>query len=346
MKIISFCFILLFLKFNPILYCQTYYNPRENINITLTVKEPYKPVNYAEFGRNFNNALNAETAKREALKNYYDQIYFETKNSIITGTYLTNDNSINNKILLLQSASIENLDALNQLLKNGMYTPDGYELQIRSTYSYYISTNQLFLNISRYQYNKLNEITNDSLKAQFNNRFRETLNSINAFGFDPFGVKFKLIGLTYPSSNSNKLYEFITSSTEDSLEVYKSNWNEIISKKEKEEKLNSEFVEKRKKEKKIFFELRDNYLNKISEEQKSKYLKSELSDFTKRIKKSRKKFDKIDKEKLNYFIDKKNNQLDMVYFNYLNDSGGRYSNNHFFEYGYLTIVEFFKLNSN
>ena len=209
MKNISFCFIVLFLKFNPILFCQTYYNPRENINITLTVKEPYKPVNYAEIGRNFNNALNAETARREALKNYYDQIYFETKNSIISGTYLTNDNSINNKILLLQSASIEHLDVLNRLLKNGMKQPSEYESQIRSTYSNYINTNQLFLNVSRYQYNKLNELSNEILKAQFNDRFRETLNSISEFSFNPYGVDFKLTGLIYPSSNSNKLYDFI-----------------------------------------------------------------------------------------------------------------------------------------
>ncbi len=343
MKNISFCFIVLFLKFNPILFCQTYYNPRENINITLTVKEPYKPVNYAEIGRNFNNALNAETARREALKNYYDQIYFETKNSIISGTYLTNDNSINNKILLLQSASIEHLDVLNRLLKNGMKQPSEYESQIRSTYSNYINTNQLFLNVSRYQYNKLNELSNEILKAQFNDRFRETLNSISEFSFNPYGVDFKLTGLIYPSSNSNKLYDFITSSTENSLEIYKSNWNEIISKKEKDEKFRSELIERSKNEKRVFFELRSNYLNKINEEQKNKYLKSELVVFKKRLKKSANKFDK---KAFNLFVDKKNNQINMNYFNYLNNSGVGNAFNYFFEYGYLTIVEFFKLNSN
>ena len=47
---------------------QTYYNPKDEINITLTIKEPFKPINYYEIGKNFNNMLQEEAARREALK--------------------------------------------------------------------------------------------------------------------------------------------------------------------------------------------------------------------------------------------------------------------------------------
>ena len=124
------------------LSAQTYYNPKDELNITLTIKEPYKPVNYYEIGQNFNNMLQEEAARREALKKYYDQIYFETKSSVSRNTYLTNDNTLNDKIMLLQNAALENLDRLNKSLKMGMIKPDNYEMYLKSCYYNYINDNQ------------------------------------------------------------------------------------------------------------------------------------------------------------------------------------------------------------
>ena len=72
------CFLLLLLPF-VCLSQTTYYNPSQKLDITITVKEPFERVNYAEIGQNFNNAMQTELAKREALKKYYENIYYETK---------------------------------------------------------------------------------------------------------------------------------------------------------------------------------------------------------------------------------------------------------------------------
>ena len=47
---------------------QTYYNPTDEINITLTIKEPYTPINYYEIGQNFNNILQEEAARRNSKR--------------------------------------------------------------------------------------------------------------------------------------------------------------------------------------------------------------------------------------------------------------------------------------
>jgi hypothetical protein len=113
---------------------QTYYNPQNTIKLTVEIKEPYKPINWTEIGANFNNAINAEIQRREKLKRYYDDILYQTTNSINTNTLLTNDNEINSKLILLQSTSIETLNMLNRLLKTGNLKPDDYENELRKTY--------------------------------------------------------------------------------------------------------------------------------------------------------------------------------------------------------------------
>ena len=98
MKIL-FLFLILALSISA--NSQTYYNPPNTIKLTVEIKEPYKPINWAEIGANFNNAINAEIQRREKLKRYYDDILYQTTNSINTNTLLTNDNEINSKLILL-----------------------------------------------------------------------------------------------------------------------------------------------------------------------------------------------------------------------------------------------------
>jgi hypothetical protein len=102
------CFLLLLLPF-VCLSQTTYYNPIQKLDITITVKEPFERVNYAEIGQNFNNAMQTELAKREALKKYYENIYYETKNSIYENSIFTNDYNIDKLIINLQSSAIKKL---------------------------------------------------------------------------------------------------------------------------------------------------------------------------------------------------------------------------------------------
>ena len=84
---------------------QIYYYPEDDIdvNLTITVKEPFKPINYAELSQNFNDQLQAEVQRREALKRHYDDIAHQTISSIQSSLHLTSDNQINSLILKLQS---------------------------------------------------------------------------------------------------------------------------------------------------------------------------------------------------------------------------------------------------
>lgn len=211
------------------LSAQTYYNPRDEINITLTIKEPYKPVNYYEIGQNFNNMLQEEKARREALKKYYDQIYFDTKSSVSMNTYLTDDNTLNQKILLLQNATLENLDRLNKSLKIGMIKQENYEMALKSCYYNYINDNQIFLNLSRYKFIKLEEIKNNSLINKFNNDFKTALNSIISFNLENNKSEYRAVGLSEAIAAEDKksiktLYSFITNACDGNLEQYKNNW--------------------------------------------------------------------------------------------------------------------------
>lgn len=214
---------------NVKLGAQTYYNPKDEINITLTIKEPFKPINYYEIGKNFNNMLQEEAARREALKRYYDQIYFETRNSVSTNTYLTDENTLNQKILLLQNATLENLDRLNKQLKMGMEKPENYEMHLKSCYYNYINDNQIFLNLSRYKFIKLAENKNNSLINKFNNDFKIALNSIISFNVENNKTEYRAVGLTEEiASEDNQdikyLYRFITNACDGNLEQYKINW--------------------------------------------------------------------------------------------------------------------------
>jgi hypothetical protein len=98
---------------------QIYYDPGESIDINITVKEPFKPINYAEIGQDFTNAMQKEVARRNALKIYYDDIAYETKNSVYSNSILTNDYLIDNIIFKLQKKQAE--DFILKLNKSNFY---------------------------------------------------------------------------------------------------------------------------------------------------------------------------------------------------------------------------------
>jgi hypothetical protein len=262
------------------LNAQTYYNPRDEINITLTIKEPYKPINYFDIGQNFNNVLQKEAARREALQRYYDQIYFDTKSSISMNTYLTDENTLNQKILLLQNATLENLDRLNRFLKVGRLRPENYESSLRTCYYNYINNNQVFLNLCRFKYLKLAEYKIDSLRNVFIRDFNTALTSIIKFDVEPNSTEFTVDGLAESTSASeqksiNKLYMFITNVCEGNLALYQKNWQEkklIQQQKANTVKaFNDQWVKMASK----IMDSRDDKLKKLDENEKIKYLKNE-----------------------------------------------------------------------
>ncbi|MDC1370951.1 hypothetical protein N8289_03825 [Flavobacteriales bacterium] len=262
------------------LSAQTYYNPRNEINITLTIKEPYKPINYYEIGQNFNNVLQEEAARREALKKYYDQIYFDTKSSISMNTYLTDDNTLNQKILLLQNATLENLDRLNGSLKMGILKPEYYESNLRSCYYNYINNNQVFLNLCRFKYLKLAEYKTDSLRNVFISDFNTALTSIIKFNVKSNSTDFTAVGLAESISASeeksiNILYMFITNVCEGNLALYQKNWQEkkIIQQQKANtvKAFNDQWIKMVSK----IMNSRDDKLQKLDEKEKRKYLKNE-----------------------------------------------------------------------
>lgn len=273
------------------IYSQTYYtSPKEKIEITLTIKEPYKPINYAEIGQNFNNMLNAELQRREALKRYYDDIKFQSVNSIYSNTVLTSDNSINGKLLNLQSIAIQQLEMLNRLLKQGILKPNEYESQLNKTYYEYMNANQIFHNISSYKQNKLNSLNDENLRNQLINRFNETMNSISEFYYNTNGsINFNLSGLMYDFNTVGQLYSFVTTSSEGSLDVYKAAWN--TKNKMKEEELlkdiakRYEETQKKEKYKLKIIEQRENYLKTLQPNEIITYKKTERNYLNKKLNK-------------------------------------------------------------
>lgn len=203
----------------------TYYAPN-NVNLTLTIREPYKPIDWGKFSSDFSNQLNAIAAKREAQRKYLDDILFETINSTHSLTQLTNDNIINSCLLNLKSKVIDRLNSLNYLLKQGQITPANYEAKLRGSYFEYAGANQIFLNLMVFKVNTISTLGTSSEKKSFEDKFNGTISSISNFEINDNSISFILSGLSYPNNNLNNLNQFVTSSCQGQFENYKLRWIE------------------------------------------------------------------------------------------------------------------------
>jgi len=191
---------------------KTYYRPQNTLKLTVEIKEPYKPVNWAEIGANFSNSISAEMQRREGLKKYYDDIFFQTRNAIISNTLLTNDNLIDSKLISLQSVINESLNRLNRSLKSGSIKPVNYESQLNKTYYDYLGANQIFVNLSIYKTNKIRTLNNDVKINEFNNIFNELIALISGFENNN-GITFNVANPKSPNTyyDINTMYEKLTS---------------------------------------------------------------------------------------------------------------------------------------
>jgi hypothetical protein len=255
---------------------KTYYNPSNKVDITITIKESYKPVDYSKIGRDFNTMIQNELQRRENLKRYYDEIYYQTKNSLYSSTILTTDNLVNSKILMVQSIIIEELDIYNRLLKNGIMKPSEYESNVRNIYFTYMNTNQIFLQIVQYKYNKDLESGDQTKINEHCKLYTNTLNSFKEFKINNSNeIEFVLNGLIYPNRTSNSLFEFVRSSSEGGFDTYKINWeNEDILNKQNILTTNI-FNESWKKMVMEIIKSRSVKIESLNEKEKLKYLKSE-----------------------------------------------------------------------
>ena len=277
---------------------KTYYNPSNKVDLTITIRESYKPVDYGKIGRDFNTMIQNEVQRRENLKRFYDEIYYLTKNSIYSGTVLTPDDLVNRKILMVQSKVINELDDYNRLLKSGMMKPNEYESSVKNIFYNYINFNKVFLQIVQYKYNKNFELVDESKIQEHDKNYNLTINSIVGFEISNSGnIEFKLSNLLYPGKSSSSLLDFVRSSSEGMFQVYYRNFYdkqekeerifEEQYKKEQEEKLkNKEEFEKNNEYRINTFNLRKSILTGLSEREISEFRKKEKDYYIKRIENS------------------------------------------------------------
>ena len=270
-----FMFLAIFCSF--ICKSQTYYNPSQQLDINITVREPFKPINYAEIGQNFNNVIQAELAKREALKEYYENIYYETKNSIIENSIFTNDYNIDKLIYKLQSNTLAHIDHLYRLLTQGQKEPKIFESDLKIVYYEYNNSNRQLAYISKYKYQKINTINSPNDLSEFNLIFEKVINIISSFNFDYQGnINFEVEKIIYDGSKStNNILTFISMVCDKqiNLDDLKLNY---------ENKVKNEMLKERMQNKEIAKKIFDYYdersatLNSMNDNERKKYLKNEL----------------------------------------------------------------------
>ena len=263
---------------------QTYYNPSQKLDINITVKEPFKRVNYAEIGQNFNNAMQVELAKREALKQYYENIYYETKNSINENSIFTNDYNIDKLIYNLQSSTIKQIDVLYKLLTQGQKQPNVYESELKRAYYEYNNSNRQLAYISKYKFQKTNSIKSPEDLSEFNLLFEKVLKSISSFNIDNQGeINFEVNEIVYNGSKSiNNILTFVSMVCDKQID-----FNEL--RQNFENKLKNDSLKKNDEMRKttesiyVFYATRLATLNSLNENEKKKYLKNELKFIKKRM---------------------------------------------------------------
>ena len=148
---------------------QTYYKYQER----------QSQVDYGAIGQDLNNSIQSEIARREALKQYYENLYYETNNEVIRETILTNDFRVDEKIMLLQDETLNSMSQVYGYLLRGSVKPAYYENHMKDVPLNFYRDNQCFVRIARYKSGKLSSLQSDSLIQAFNVNFNRAINSIS-----------------------------------------------------------------------------------------------------------------------------------------------------------------------
>jgi hypothetical protein len=309
-------------------YSQTYYNPTNSVDLTITIRESFKPVDFGKIGRDFNTMIQNELQRRENLKRYYDEIYFQTKNSVYSSTVLTSDNLVNSKILMVQSEVISYLDLINRSLKNGIMKPEDYESKVRNIFYSFMNINQQFLQIINYNYNKELELRDQLKIDEHRNKFNETLNGIVNFRInDVHDINFILENFVYSETKKlntdfgfvylnpvDSLHMFVKSSCEGKFEDYKIKWKSVENEIEKEKNKELELLNDWKKFRDETLEIRKNKLLSIKDSNKESDIRKNEYDYfiymLKKLKKDDPEFKKINPKMVwGYWMKEKDYEL-------------------------------------
>jgi hypothetical protein len=267
-------------------YSQTYfgYQPRE--------KDSY--VDYNQVSKDINDAVQKKIQEREALKKYYNDLYYESKNTIESSTQLSNNSIINSKILSMQLSAQSRLNGINLAMQNGTSNISYYESQINSLINNFKSANQIFLNIALYYDSKIRVLNNSSEKDLFEKYFSASILSIRDISFVSYETTFSLDELVYPDCTIKNLYHFVSTSSEGKYETYKNDWKEkqlsiqknIEKEREEREKKYQGMVNARRE----LFTNRTTFMNSLSTENIKKYKKNERKHIIESLKNLKKQY--------------------------------------------------------
>ena len=265
-------FLLITLLIFPYLcFSQIYFQDKQTIDLNITIKEPFKPINYAEIGNQFNDVLQQEIARRNALKQYHNDISYQTRDLVMSNVMLTANTTINEKILLLQEKVLKKMSMWYNLLRSGQLNPNSYPNNLKNEYYNFFSANKILLSL----YNFVNNQSENSVIENFNN----SISCIKDFEFKNSKVICEIVGISEEINSSNKigvndLYNLIIKSSNKYL-IFKENWNKKMILQTK--KLN-DVKSFNKIWKEMAFDIikaRKQKLGSYSEKEKKKFLKSE-----------------------------------------------------------------------
>lgn len=277
-------YILIFLT--NISYSQYYYNPKESIDINITIKEPFKPIDYSKLSKDFNSTLQAEVERRKSLKKYYEDITYETKNSVNLNLILTNDYLIDQIVFNLQRSTDDFIDLINRLLKNGSSKPNNYENSLKKIYYNFAQANREVVYLSRLKMHKLSSLKTLEEQNKFNQLFNELLNNLGNIKTNENGVYFELTNISeYKNLSIGNLTNFISQIIEGKIDyvALKKSYIEkkIQQKLETEKKLRHNI--KVVKSWKNLIKARDKYFLGLNQKKKKKYLRNEWKAIVKNI---------------------------------------------------------------
>tara|TARA_R110001632_G_scaffold148797_4_gene266052 strand:+ start:5630 stop:6688 length:1059 start_codon:yes stop_codon:yes gene_type:complete len=265
-------------------FSQIYFQDKETIDLNITIKEPFKPINYAEIGNQFNDVIQQEIARRNALKQYHNDIFYQTRDVVMSSVMLTGNTVLNQKILLLQEKVLERMSMWHTLLSSGQLNPNSYPNKLKNEYYNFFSANKILLSL-------YNFINNNQDKDSLENYFEKSVSCINDFEFNNYNVLCEINGIAENLNSSNKLgmndlYRLIINSADGKFNNYRKNWTEkkrienerYIEEKRLEDIERAEATEFNNKWKKIAIEIiecRDNSLKNFQISQRKTLIKNE-----------------------------------------------------------------------
>jgi hypothetical protein len=267
-------------------YSQYYYNPKQSIDINITIKEPFKPIDYNKFAEDLNSNLQAEVERRKSIKKYYEDITYETKNSVNLNLILTNNYLIDQIVFNLQASTNNWIDTINSLLNSGMTKPENYENSLKKIYYKFAQANREVAYLSRLKMYKLSSLKTLEEQNNFNQLFDELLNSFGKIRTNENGVFFELISISeYKNQPIGNLTNFISQIIEgkiDYIALKKSSYEKKIEEKLKIEKIQRNNIKVMKSWDNLI-NAREEHLLSLNKKERKKYLRNEWKAIVKNI---------------------------------------------------------------